>query len=209
MCSSDLPELVSAVCLYLHGGTVRSHRPVTSTALTYQRARWIRDALAPSLSGTGIASVLLRYNVRGWNARDGEPSPLADARWALEEVRSTYDVPIVLVGHSMGGRTGLHVADHPNVVGLVALAPWFPADEDTEALRGRHLVVIHGTRDRITSPQESRQVARQSEPVTRSTTYVPMDGLGHYLLTRADDWHRATRDAVTRIAAESLHQSSS
>lgn len=200
---------VSAVCLYLHGGAVRSHRAVTSTALTFQRARWVRDALAPSLANNGIASALLRYNVRGWNARDGEPSPLADARWGLEQVRSRYDVPIVLVGHSMGGRTGLRVADHPNVVGLVALAPWFPADENVDALRGRHLVVIHGTRDRITSPSESLEVARRSEAVTRSTRYLPLQGLGHYLLNGAASWHRATRDAVEHIASESLDQPTS
>lgn len=193
------PPTVSAVALFLHGGAVRSHRPVTRTASTFQRARWLRNAIAPSLGTSGIASVLLKYEVRGWNAKDGEPAPLADARWALAEVAARHDVPIVLVGHSMGGRTGLHVADHPNVVGLVAVAPWFPKDEPVEAIRGRHLTVLHGTQDRITSPGESRIVTERAHEIAASTKYTPMPSLGHYLLAQATDWHRATRDEVLRI----------
>lgn len=197
--ASDAPPTTSAVALFLHGGAVRSHRPVTRTATTFQRARWLRNAIAPSLAQAQIASVLLKYEVRGWNAKDGEPAPLADARWALAEVTARHHVPIVLVGHSMGGRTGLHVADHPNVIGLVAVAPWFPKDEPVDALRGRHLTVLHGTHDRITSPGESRIVAERAEAVAATVKYVPMPSLGHYLLAQATDWHRATRAEVLRI----------
>ncbi|GAC1527511.1 MAG: alpha/beta hydrolase [Marmoricola sp.] len=189
-----------AVALYLHGGAVRSSRPVTRAATTLQRMRWMRDALAPSLATDGIASGLLRYTVRGWNAKDGEPAPLADARWALEEVRERYGVPVILIGHSMGGRTGLRVAGHPSVVGLVGLAPWFPADEDVSPIRDRHLAVIHGTRDRITSARESRIVVERAEPIARSATYLPLPGLGHYLLNDATAWHRAARTAIRTMA---------
>lgn len=193
----------SAVALYLHGGTVRSHRPVTRTATTFQRMRWMRDALAPSLAADGISSAVLRYTVRGWNAKDGEPAPLADARWALDQVAQRYDAPIVLIGHSMGGRTGLGIADHPSVVGLVALAPWFPASEDVSPIRDRHLAVIHGTRDRITSPRESQIVVQRAEPIAASASFLPMPGLGHYLLNDAGAWHRAARTAIrTMVAAE-------
>jgi pimeloyl-ACP methyl ester carboxylesterase len=167
--------------------------------MTYQRARWMRDAIAPSFTEAGIASALLKYRVQGWNARDDEPSPLADARWALDELAAHYDVPVVLVGHSMGGRTGIRVAQHPNVVGLVAVAPWFPADEEVSPLAGRHLSVLHGTRDRITSAQESRAVADRSESVTASTTYQALPDRGHYLLKDASGWHRGIRREVQRI----------
>ena len=193
----------TSVALYLHGGTVHSQRPVTRTAATFQRARWVCKAIGPSLLDAGIASVLLRYTVRGWNAKDGEPAPLADAQWALDQVTDRWRLPIILVGHSMGARTGLHVAAHPNVIGLVALAPWFPADDPIDGLRGRHLSVLHGTHDRITSPRESAALAQRSEAVTASTHYIPMPGLGHYLLTSAADWHRTTRSEVLRIAEAS------
>lgn len=188
------------MALYLHGGAVRSKRPVTRAATTLQRMRWMRDALAPSLAREGISSALLRYTVRGWNAKDGEPAPLADARWALEEIGERWDVPVILIGHSMGGRTGLGVAAHPSVVGLVALAPWFPADEDVSPIRGRHLAVIHGTRDRITSPKESRIVVERAEPIAASASYLALPGLGHYLLNDATTWHRAARAAIRTMA---------
>jgi pimeloyl-ACP methyl ester carboxylesterase len=38
-------------------------------------------------------------------------------------------VPVVLVGHSMGGRTSLRVAHDPAISGLVALCPWWPENE--------------------------------------------------------------------------------
>lgn len=188
------------MALYLHGGTVRSSRPVTRTATTFQRMRWMRDALAPSLAADGIASAALRYTVRGWNARAGEPAPLADARWALDEIQERCGAPVILIGHSMGGRTGLGVAAYPSVVGLVALAPWFPANENVNPIRGRHLAVIHGTRDRITSPQESRIVVQRAEPIAASATYLALPDLGHYLLNGATTWHRAALAAIRTMA---------
>lgn len=185
--------------LYLHGGAVRSRKPVAKSALTFGRMRWMRDALAPSLAADGIASAALRHTLRGWNAKDGEPSPLADGRWALEEIRRRFDVPVVLVGHSMGARTGLGIVGHSSVVGLVALAPWFPADEDVSGLKDRHLAILHGTRDRVTSPRESSVVAQRSESLTASTSYLAMPGLGHYLLVDPAAWHRGARDAIRTI----------
>ena len=108
----------------------------------------------------------------------------------------------MLVGHSMGARTGLRVAGHPGVVGLVALAPWFPADENVDTLQGRHLAVIHGARDRITSPYESSIVAERAKSVTASTSYLALPRLGHYLLSGAVTWNNATRSAIKRIAED-------
>jgi len=51
-------------------------------------------------SGTAVA--LLRNRYRGWN--EPHADPVADARWALEEIeRRCGEIPIVLVGHSMAG----------------------------------------------------------------------------------------------------------
>lgn len=193
-------DQIHAVALYLHGGAVRSTKPVRRVSPTFQRTRVMSNVLAPALAAEGLATAVLKYEVRGWNAKVGEPSPLADARWALDEIQRVQDKPVVIIGHSMGGRTGLHVADHPSVVGLVALAPWFPADEDVAALQGRHLAVIHGTHDRITSPKESAIVAERAEAVAASTSYLPMPGLGHYLISSASEWNRSTKRAVLQIA---------
>ena len=88
----------------------------------------------------------------------------------------TVDVPVVIVGHSMGARTGARVADDPSVRGLVALAPWFPPGEPVAALQGKDLVVAHGRRDRITSydaPAPSSSSATASRGARRSPTWAP------------------------------------
>ena len=102
----------------------------------------MQRALAPGLRRRRAADWLLSYRLRGWN---GGAGPVDDARWALEQVRRELgDLPVVLLGHSMGARTAIHVADDDSVVGVVGLAPWWPADEPVEALRGKHLVGAHG-----------------------------------------------------------------
>ena len=81
----------------------------------------------------GLAVVSLRHCMRGWNG--DLRSPVADARWALDQFRERFgDVDVALVGHSMGGRTALAVADDPSVRSVVALAPWIePGDASTRS----------------------------------------------------------------------------
>ena len=39
------------------------------------------------------------------------------------------DLPVCLIGHSLGGRAALLAAGQPTVAGVVALAPWvYPTD---------------------------------------------------------------------------------
>jgi alpha-beta hydrolase superfamily lysophospholipase len=72
----------------------------------------------------GLALVL-RHGTVDWNG-DGADK-VAEARWALHRTEVELgDVPVVLVGHSMGGRTACRSADDALVRGVVALAPWLP-----------------------------------------------------------------------------------
>ncbi len=112
----------------------------------------------PPRARAGVSTWLLRYRHRGWNGGDG---PVEDARWALAEVRRELgELPVVLLGHSMGARTSVHAADHDSVVGVIGLAPWFPAGERVGGLAGRHLLAAHGRHDRITSYRCDRRVRR-------------------------------------------------
>lgn len=182
--------------LVLHGGTQRSVEPVTGSSLSWQRGRVLQRTLARRLGRDGVAVWLLRYTQRGWNDA-WSPSPLPDARWALDELRAAYDdVPVVLVGHSMGARTGARVADDPSVCGLVALAPWFPPGEPVEGLRGKDLVVAHGRRDRITSYDASRAYVERCQGVCRSATFTDMGPVGHYLLRQVPAWNELAVSAV-------------
>ena len=174
--------------LVLHGGTPRSVAPVSTTNLSWRRAGALQRALASSLRKEGVDVWLLRYGQRGWNDLSA-PAPVADARWALDEIRSHADVPIAIVGHSMGARTGARVADDHSVRGLVGLAPWFPPGEPVGALRGKDLVVAHGRSDRITSYAASQDFVRRARAVTRHAEFHDMGPVGHYLLKNVGAWN--------------------
>ncbi|WP_279580753.1 alpha/beta hydrolase [Fodinicola feengrottensis] len=180
---------VRAVVLILHGGQVTSLAPTRPSQLS--AVRMIPFAAALERAGERIDVWTLRYRHRGWNG--AQASPVADARWALDEVRRRHgSVPIALVGHSMGGRTALRVADDPDVRGVVALAPWLPSGEPVEAIRGRRLLIAHGTRDCWTDLGGSLAYARRAESLAAEVRHVSIRGVGHPMLRRMSLWHGLT-----------------
>lgn len=189
---TDPAEAPRGVVLMLHGGAERGDRVVDERSASWRRMRWLHDTVGPRLVGDGYATALLQFGVRGWNAGLGaDPAPVPDARWALDRVRERYgELPVVLLGHSMGARTALHVADDPAVVGVVGLAPWWPTGEPVDALKGVHVVAAHGRRDRITSARQTRALLARAEPLAASVTWVDMGLLGHYMLTHVRRWNR-------------------
>jgi pimeloyl-ACP methyl ester carboxylesterase len=185
---------VRGVVLMLHGGKAASTEVVDERSLSRRRSLVMQRALAPAFAESGLLTCLMSYRLRGWN---GGAGPVDDARWALEQVRRELgDLPVVLLGHSMGARTAIHVADEAGVVGVVGLAPWWPADEPIEALRGKHLVGAHGRNDRITSYRQSQRFVERAASVTASAEHLDMGALGHYMLRRAAAWNVVARSAV-------------
>ena len=182
----------SGIVLMLHGGGQSSLKPVGAGSLSWQRSRRMMRDLEQPLGAAGVHLGLLRYRVKGWNATRGSaPAPVSDARWALAELtREHPGVPVALLGHSMGARTAVAVADHPAVVGVVALAPWFPPGEPVAALRGRRLRAAHGRMDRITSPRATAAyVERARTAGATEATLVDMGPVGHYMIRSADRWN--------------------
>jgi pimeloyl-ACP methyl ester carboxylesterase len=161
----------------------------------------MRDVLAPRVLAAGHALWLLRYGQRGWNGGTTR-GPVPDARWALDQVRAAYDeAPVVLLGHSMGGRTATRVADHPNVRGVVGLAPWFEPDDPVDALAGKELVTAHGRRDRITSARQTRAFVDRAATLAARAEFHSMGAAGHYLLYRPATWNRfALRHSLDMLA---------
>jgi pimeloyl-ACP methyl ester carboxylesterase len=179
---------VRAVVLVLHGGQEVSKQPATR----WYPAYWRMIPFARALSRTpGLAVWQVLNTYRGWNA---ELDPVTDARRALDEIHRRYpDASIALVGHSMGGRVSLRVADDPAVVGVCALAPWTPRGEPVAQLAGRTVLIAHGDRDRITDPALSYAYAERAKQVTDRVARFDVRGESHPLLRRYREWTRLVR----------------
>ena len=179
--------------LMLHGGASSRLRPCRPAERLVPVVRLpCATPSSPESSSRDCRSGCSGSGSRGWNAEARTPAvPVPDARWALDEAADAHPgVPVVLLGHSMGGRTAIHVADHPNVAGVVALAPWFQRLRPGAPLTGRHLVAGHGSRDRITSARATRAYVDRASHVADSARFVDMGRLGHYMLHRPGAWNR-------------------
>jgi pimeloyl-ACP methyl ester carboxylesterase len=195
----DAPERTEALVLMLHGGKPRSQQLVDGRSASWRRSLWMQRSIAPRAHEAGAGVWLVRYLQRGWN---GGADPVADARWALDRVRAEHgDVPVVLLGHSMGARVSVHVADDPSVVGVVGLAPWWSEQDPVHTLAGRSLVAAHGRRDRITSYAETGRYVERARRVASDATLHDMGALGHYMLTGIDRWNEVAATASLRLLA--------
>lgn len=198
----DAPGRAEAMVLVLHGGKARSSDPVSRRSLTWRRALGLARTLGRPLHEQGVGLWVLRYRTAGWNG-DGT-GKVEDARWALDRIRAEIgDVPVVLLGHSMGGRTACRAAGHDLVRGVVALAPWLPPGEPVTALAGRRLHAAHGRRDRITRAEDTRAYVERAREVALAASYTDMGERGHYLLRGVHARNSFCVDATRRVLVES------
>jgi dienelactone hydrolase len=190
------PRPVRGVALVLHGGRVDTRMPTRPWQLAVLRMWPFASALHAAGRRHGLAVARLRYQLRGWNGQ--QQASVADTRWALEQLHRRFPgVPIAVVGHSMGGRTAIYVADDPAVRVVVALAPWIEPYDPVEPLRGRRLLIIHGSRDRVTDPLRSAVFAQNARSVAAQVTYLSVRGSDHAMLRRARLWHDLACGFVT------------
>ncbi|MDH6127461.1 alpha/beta family hydrolase [Kitasatospora sp. GP82] len=180
-----------AAVLVLHGGEVENEARPGPVNLPGLRMGGFVRAVARATAGAQVAVGVVRYRHRGWN---GERADAArDATAALGDLAEELGpVPTVLIGHSMGGRAALRAAAHPCVTGVVALAPWCPDEDPHLHLKDRQLLTLHGDRDRVTDPAETRRFAARARTAGAQVAGYTVHGSGHTLLHRASDWHRAT-----------------
>jgi pimeloyl-ACP methyl ester carboxylesterase len=197
-----------AVVLLLPGGTDHSFLPVRAFDPGVVRVFPFGRSVVRA-GGGRISLASLRYAVRGWNGE--QESPLSDARWALDRIRERFgDVPIGLVGHSMGGRVALRVADHlgvhnggtrvAGVRSVVALAPWLPKGEPVAGFEDQALLLAHGTADRTTDPGQTFELAEKLTAEGVDVELVRFPGAHHAMMFPARPWH----DLVAKFMVRTL-----
>ena len=190
------PERPGAAVLTLHGGRPQDDTVCRPWHLASLRMRPVLRAVATGLPLHHVLLGEVRYRHRGWN--DGAAAD--DVRRALDELDARYGpVPVVLVGHSMGGRAAVAVAGHPAVRGVLALAPWLPPGEPAAQLDGRRLLVFHGDADRVTSSADAAHFVRRARVAGARAGMVLIGGGDHAMLRRLPTWHDLAASAVTDL----------
>jgi pimeloyl-ACP methyl ester carboxylesterase len=177
-----VPARPAGTVVVLHGGASRrANMMVSPTQLSVLRMIPVAHQIARVGRGQ-LAVFRLLNSVRGWDTRH---TPVRDVWWALDQAaeRLGNRVPTCLVGHSLGGRAALLAANRPEVRSAVALAPWVDPNDDPHGLSGRQLLIIHGSHDRVASPERSAALARRLSRQAR-VGYITVDGGTHAMLKR-------------------------
>lgn len=192
-----VPADPAGAVLVMHGGADRGKHAMVSPA-QLSVVRMIPIARRIARAGHGRLAVFRLLNsARGWDTRQ---TPVADARWALDEIAGRYDgspPPVCLVGHSLGGRAALLSAAEPEVASVAALAPWVYPDDVPDGLSGeRRILIVHGDRDRVAKPERSRALAERLRDDAR-VSYVTVRGGTHAMLAHRHRFDGLAADFVT------------
>lgn len=138
------------------------------------------------------------YALEGRKSPDRLPKLIETHRAALDALREKHDGPIVLVGKSMGGRVGCHVALVERVAAAVCLGYPLCGGGDPAKLRDEVLLslstpilfvqgsrdrlcpldLLEGVRRRMTAPNSLHVVAGGDHSLLLSKTELKARGIG-------------------------------
>ncbi|MCA1709319.1 MAG: alpha/beta fold hydrolase [Actinobacteria bacterium] len=115
---------------------------------------------------------VLRFNFRGIGSSEGVSGTgvdeVADARGAIEEVKTTYDVPIGIAGWSFGGAVALRTAaERVDLVGVAGIAPAIKGKAGItaglpnpgELSLDLPVMIVVGSNDDLVDPRDARDWA--------------------------------------------------
>jgi pimeloyl-ACP methyl ester carboxylesterase len=183
---------VKAAVLVLPGGKPSSQEPSRALQLANLRIDLLTKSLRRRL-GADVEVRQVRYRLRGWNP--GSLDAVRDATVALDALLDTVgEAPVVVVGHSMGGRVAAHLAAERRVAAVAALAPWWPSNDADLIPPSSRLLTMHGTADTWTDPTASRAQTLRAASRGVDATWVDFPGAGHFLLRDYSRWHRLTAE---------------
>ncbi|GAA1925829.1 alpha/beta hydrolase [Nocardioides hwasunensis] len=187
------PRQPEGIVLVLHGGASRGTRAMVSpTQLSVLRMVPVARRIAHA-GRSRLAVHRLLNSHRGW---DASTTPVMDVAWALGRVAERHgDLPVALVGHSLGGRAALLGGVEPGVHSIVALNPWVQTT-DRVRLGDTRVLFVHGTDDRIARPERSLQLARRLSESGR-VGYVAVPGGRHAMLRHGRTFERYAAEFVT------------
>ncbi len=169
--------------------------------------------MAEALCNTGL--LVLRCNLRfRVKRKTGPPSPAGAAddreglRKALDQLATHSTAPLLLGGHSYGGRQAsllMSQPDPPQVHALLLLSYPLHPPRKPEQLRSEHFARIrtptfffHGTRDSFGSPEEMEQ-ALQLFPADTRTELLLADKTGHELAPKHPELAQRCAREFTRF----------
>jgi pimeloyl-ACP methyl ester carboxylesterase len=192
---------LKAGILVLPGGKPRSSEPSQAWQLANVRIEMLTQSLRRR-AGADVDVRRVQYRLRGWNP--GPLDALRDATSALDEMLDAVGSgPVVVVGHSMGGRVAAHLAATRRVAAVAALAPWWPSEDCDLIPTTCRLLTMHGTADTWTDPKASQRQTLRAAARGMDAQWVGFPGAGHFLMRDYARWHRLTAEFA--IAQWSQH----
>jgi pimeloyl-ACP methyl ester carboxylesterase len=177
----------TASVLVLPGGTDLSYAPFSRTQPAALRMYPFTVSLA-AIPGVVVRQV--QYRFYGWNGEQNSPMPYAQA--ALSELLEAHpDVPVVVIGHSMGGRVAAQLAADKRVAGVLALAPWWQHADWRHINDDARVLALHGTADTRTYARRTAKGIRELRERGVDAEFVAIEGGGHALLDHVWTWQSA------------------
>ncbi|MBD0859631.1 alpha/beta hydrolase [Gordonia sp. zg691] len=182
------------IVLVLPGGTDNSLEPFTPWQPSALRMYPFTWSLRLRF-GRSVRVHQVGYRVFGWNGDENSPMPPAQA--ALDDLcRRHPGVPVVAIGHSMGGRVAARLAADRRVVGVLALAPWWQFADWRSIHSGARVVAVHGDADERTFATRTRKGIEELRARGVDAEFVPVPSGGHAMLDHVGVWQRSALDFV-------------